>query len=174
MSERTERAAAVLRRAVAIAGRIVRGLGRLAIVAAASVGAAWLVWAIDAAPEGPSEWVDRVVVLGVLLAPPAVLLVFLAGLRDLLGLGDRARELPADLRTWRRDAAADPRGVRGWLAALFRLARLALTSRDVLSPYAAVAFVLRPAMLLAALGATAAALLEVPASLIAILIMLLS
>jgi hypothetical protein len=44
-------------------------------------------------------------------------------------------------------------------------------SRDVLSPYAAVSIALRPAILLAALAAAAAAALEVPAALLAIVIM---
>jgi hypothetical protein len=173
---RTEQAAAALRRVLDIAARVIRGLGRLATVAAACAAAAWLVWAIDAPPGATSEWVDRVVVLGALLAPPAVLLLFLAGLRDLLGIADRARALPADLRAWRRDPGGTdgPRGARGLLAALFRLTRLVLTSRDLLSPYAAITFALRPAILLATLAATAAALLEVPATLIAIPIMLLS
>jgi hypothetical protein len=51
---------------------------------------------------------------------------------------------------------------------------MGLASRDVLSPTAVFTFALRPAILLATLAATAAALLEVPASLIAILIMVLS
>jgi hypothetical protein len=57
------------------------------------------------------------------------------------------------------------------LASLFRLASLAWSSRDVLSPYAAVTMALRPAILLAALAAAATALLEVPAALLAILIL---
>jgi hypothetical protein len=63
------------------------------------------------------------------------------------------------------------RGIRGLLASLIRLARLAWGSREVLSPYAAIALVLRPAILLATLGATAAAIVEVPASVLAILLM---
>jgi hypothetical protein len=168
---RTERAAAVLRRVLDAAARVVRGLGILAIVAAACASAAWLAWAVDSPPGATSEWADRIVVLALLLAPPAILLAFLVGLRRLLGLADRARDLPADL--WVRARAADPKteGGRGSLAALVRLTRLVLTSRDVLSPYAVVAFALRPAILLAALAAAAAAVLEVPASLIAIVIL---
>jgi hypothetical protein len=63
------------------------------------------------------------------------------------------------------EAAAD-RSLR-----CFRLARFAWGSRDVLSPYAAVTIALRPAILLAAVAATAAALLMIPASVVAIVVM---
>jgi hypothetical protein len=171
---RTERAAAVFRRVVEVASRVVRGLRSLATVAAACVTGAWLVWSVDAPPEASSEWADRVVVLALLLAPPAVLLLFLAGLRQVLGLAGRIRGLPADLRAQAPQEGEARRGLGASIAALFGLARLVLRSRDALSPYAVFTFALRPAILLAALGATAAALLEVPASLIAIVIMLLS
>jgi hypothetical protein len=149
---------------VDVAGGVIRGLGRLAIVAAACASAAWLVWAVDAPPEAASEWADRIVVLALLLAPPAMLFLFLAGLRRLFDLAERTHGLSVDAGSWRRDD-------RGLLASLIRLVRLVLTSRDVLSPYTLFAFALRPAILLAALAAAAAAVLEVPASLIAILIM---
>lgn len=173
----TERAAGVLRRVLEIAARILRGLTILAVAAAGSVATAWLAWVVDAPPKDTDEWIGRVIVLGILLTAPAVLLLFLAGLRE---LRERARALPADIRTRateldaRSRRRAEPGGVRGLLLALFRLTRLVVSSRDVLSPYAAITAALRPAILLAALGATGAALLEVPASPIAILVMVLA
>jgi hypothetical protein len=167
------RAVSILRRAAEIARRVVRGLRGLAVVAAVCVSVAWLVWLLDTPVVGTEGWVERIVALAVLLSPSAVLLVFLSGLRELARLPERARTLPGDFRA---EVAPRPgseaRGARGLLASLFRLAKLAWGSRDVLSPYAAVTIALRPAILLAALAATAAALVEVPAALVAIVIML--
>jgi hypothetical protein len=165
-------AASALRRAAEIAGRVVRGLRSLAVVAAACVFSAWLVWLADSPARGTEEWVERIVALAVLVSPSAVLLVFLSGLRELARLPERAGALPGDARAqFLPPPGPDARGARGPLASLVRLARLAWGSRDVLSPYAAVTIALRPAILLAALAATAAALLEVPAALLAIVIM---
>jgi hypothetical protein len=166
------KSASMLRRAAEIARRVVRGLRRLAIVAAACVSLAWLVWLVDAPAGGTEGWAERIVALAVLLSPPAVLLVFVSGLSELAKLPERARGLPGDVRAELAPRpGSEARGARGLLASLFRLARLAWGSRDVLSPYAAVTIALRPAILLAALAATAAALLEVPAALLAIVIM---
>ncbi len=130
-------------------------------------------WAVDAPPADSSEWVARLVVLAVLLIPSAVLLVFVAGLLELAKLPERFRELPTDVRT-QTARTRTPRGVRGLLTSLFRLTRLAWRSREVLSPYTAITVALRPAILLAALGATAAAIVEIPASVVAILVMALA
>ncbi len=168
----TERTAAILRRIVAVSARVVRGLRTLAVAAAVSVSVAWLVWLVDTPVRGADQWVERIVVLAILLSPSAVLLLFLSGLRELAKLPERARTLPTDVRReMATRSASESRGAGGLVASLFRLVRLAWGNRDLLSPYAAISIALRPAILLAALGATGAALLEVPASLIAILIM---
>lgn len=169
----TERAAAALRRVVDIGRRVIGGLRVLAGLAAGLVTAAWAVWVVDAAPADSSEWLARVVVLVVLLIPSAVLLVFVAGLCELARLPERFRELPSDVRT-QTVRARTPRGVRGLLASLFRLAMLAWGSREILSPYAAISVALRPAILLGALAATAAAIVEIPASVLAMLVMALA
>jgi len=84
------------------------------------------------------------VVLAIALAPPAIFFLFLAGLRELLESPDRVRALPADVRARatevreRSRGSAEPRGVLGAFVALFRLGRLVLSSREVLTPYAAV------------------------------------
>ena len=159
----------LLRRIVGLSNQVVRGLRTLAIATAACVSAAWLVWLVDAPVSEAEGWLERIVALGVLLSPSAVLLLFLSGLRELTRIPERVRALPADVRTQVARPGADARG--GLITSLIRLARLVWGSRDVLSPYAAVSIALRPAILLAALAATGAALLEVPASIIAILIM---
>lgn len=177
---RSERAAAALRRVLDITARVVRGLTRLAIVAAVCGAAAWIVWLIDAPPAEADEWIPRIVVLAVTLAPPAILFLFLAGLRELLELPDRARALPADVRARaaevreRSHGGAEPRGLFGGLLALFRLGRLVLGSREVLTPYTAVTAALRPTIFLAALLAAVAAIVEIPVAAIAVLLLLLT
>ena len=175
---RTERASATLRRVLDIAASVLRGLTLLAIGSAAAVSVAWLVWLADAPPPATDQWVARIVVLALLLTPAAVLLLFVAGLRDLGRLPERTRALPADLRDRARDLREPLRGsqrsVLGVLVSLIRLGRVVLGSRDALSPYTAVAIALRPAILIASLFAALAAVVEVPAAVLAILILVLT
>ena len=170
-----ERAANVLRRVLAIAARVLRGLRTLATVAAISVTAAWLVALADAPPEDTNEWISRVLVLAIALVPAGVLILFVAGVRQLRELPQRARSLPADVRsqaTRLREPSTRQRGPLSTLVALFGLAKLVFGSRDVLSPYAAIAAVLRPAILVAALLAALAAVIEIPAAVLVILVLL--
>lgn len=179
-STRSERATATLRRVLDIVARVVRGLSVLAKVAVASGALAWIAWLIDAPPAEADEWIPRIVVLAVALAPAAILFLFLAGLRELLELPVRARALPADVRARaaelreRAGGSPEPRGLLGALVALFRLGRLVLGSREVLTPYAAVTAALRPAILFAALLAAVAAIVEIPVAAIALLLLLLT
>jgi hypothetical protein len=175
---RTDRAAAVLRRVLEVAARVLRGLSVLAVAAAATAITAWLAWLADSPPAGSDEWLSRLVVLAVLLVPPGILLLFVAGLRNLQELPNRARELPSDVRARaselreRSGRTSGRRGLLGTLVALFRLGRLVLGSREVLSPYAAITVALRPAILFAAFLAALAAAVEVPLSLLAVLLFL--
>jgi hypothetical protein len=171
-----ERALAALRRVLEIAGRVLRGLTLLAIEAAAAVLVVWLAWVADTPPSHTDVWLERVVVLAVLLAPSAVLLLFAAGLRDLATLPERTRDMPADLRARAhdlQDRARHPswrRRILGVIVALFGLGRVVLGSREVLSPYAAVTIALRPAMLVAAISAALAAAAELPCAVIALVV----
>ena len=179
MTTRTARASAALRRVLDIAARVLRGLTLLAIASAAAASVGWLVWVADTPPHGTDEWVVRVVLLGVLLAPAGVLLLFLAGLRDLARLPERTRALPADLRDRARGMreplrSTDRGGILGALASLVALGRLVIGSREVLSPYAAVTIALRPAMLIASIFAVLAAVVEIPAAMLAVLILALT
>jgi len=179
-STRSERAAAALRRVLDITARVVRGLTKLAIVAAVSGATAWIAWLVDSQPSESDEWIARIVVLAIALAPPAIIFLFLAGLRELLELPDRARALPADVRARaaevreRSRRTAEPRGLLGALVALFRLGRLVLGSREMLTPYAAVTAALRPAIVFAALLAAVAGVVEIPVAAIALLLLLLT
>jgi hypothetical protein len=171
-----ERASAALRRVLEIATRVLSGLTLLAIAAAAAVLVVWLAWVAETPPSSTDAWLERCVVLAVLLAPSAVLLLFVAGLRDLATLPERTRAMPADLRARARDLHDRARRpsrhgrILGVIVALFRLGRVVLGSREVLSPYAAVTIVLRPAILVAAISAALAAATEIAAAAIALLV----
>jgi hypothetical protein len=171
-SARADRAAAVLGRVLEIASRLLRGLTLLAIAAAAAVLVVWLAWVADTPPSHTDAWLERVVVLAVLLAPSAVLLLFVAGLRDLVKLPERTRAMPADLRARAHDLQdrARRRRILGVIVSLFRLGRVVLGSREVLSPYAAVTIALRPAILVAAISAALAATTELPGAVIALVV----
>ena len=171
-----ERAASALRRVLAVAARVLRGLSTLATIAAISVTAAWVVALAEAPPEDANEWASRLVILAVALIPAGVLVLFVGGVRQLRELPQRARTLPADVRkqaTHLRDPSTRLRGPFATLAALFGLAKVVFGSREVLSPYAAISAVLRPAILVAALFAAFAAVVEVPPAVLLILLLML-
>jgi hypothetical protein len=172
-----ERAANALRRVLAVAARVLRGLSTLATIAAISVTAAWVVALAEAPPEDANEWVSRLVILAIALIPAVVLVLFVGGVRQLRELPQRARTLPADVRsqaTRLREPASRPRGPLATLVALFSLAKLVFGSREVLSPYAAISAVLRPAILVAALLAAVAAAIEIPVAVLLILLLTLA
>lgn len=167
------RGSAALRRVLDTAGKVLRGLTALAVAAGVATAITWLSWAADTPPDA-NAWAVRIVVLAVLLAPSVVLLLFVAGLRDLSRLPERARALPPDVQARARDLRRrpqQPRGLLGVLVALFRLGRVVVGSREVLSPYAAVTIALRPTILIAALFAALAAVAEIPAALVALLVL---
>ena len=170
-----ERAANALRRVLAVAARVLRGLSTLATIAAISVTAAWVVALAEAPPEDANEWVSRLVFLAIALIPAGVLVLFVAGVGQLRELSKRARTLPADVRSQAarlRVSSTRPTGPFATLAALFGLAKVVFGSREVLSPYAAISAVLRPAILVAALFAAVAAVVEIPAAVLVILVLL--
>jgi hypothetical protein len=175
-SARADRASAALGRVLEIASRVLRGLMVLAIAAAAAVLVVWLAWVADTPPSHTDAWLERVVVLAVLLAPSVVLLLFVAGLRDLAKLPERTRAMPADLRARAhdlQDRARRPsrrRRILGVMVALFRLGQVVIGSREVLSPYAAITIALRPAILVAAISAALAAAAELPGAVIALVV----
>ena len=172
-----DRAAAALRRVIDLAARVLRGLTLLAMTAAAATSVAWLAWVARTPPPDVDEWIVRIVVLAILLAPAAVLLLFVAGLRDLGRLPERTRALPADVRDLAREllkrsrSSRQRRGVVGVVVALFRLGRVVLGSREALSPYTPVTIALRPAILVAAFFAALAAVTQIPAAAVALLIL---
>jgi len=175
MQPKMERTFAVLRRAMDLAASVVGGVRWLAIAAGAAVAVAWVAAVAEAPPREPAEWAVRVVVLALLLVPSGVLVVFLLGVRALRELPERYRGLPADVRERASDLgdlrARTPER-RGLLGSAIGLAKLVIGSRELLTPYAVVAAALRPTLLLAALFAALAALVEIPASLLVVLLVL--
>jgi hypothetical protein len=170
----SERATAAVRRVVELARVVARGIATLAVVTGVCVALAWGAWIASDTPSGANDWVARLVVLAIALSPPVVLGLFVAGLREVADLPRRVRELPPDLRAHVADVrtrAAEPRGRIGMLRAVVRLGRLLVEARDVLSPYAIVSAVFRPALLLAAIVAAAVAVVEIPLALVVALVL---
>jgi hypothetical protein len=175
-----ERASAVLRRVLEAIDVLLRGLIVVAMVAAASVALAWIAWLTAVPPERTGTWVGRVVLLALLLIPPAVLGIFVLGIRELRELPQRASNLPADVKERAvelgertRRTTTSRRGLVGMIAAVIRLGRIVLSSRDVLTPYAAISAALRPPLLVAALVSLGVAAVEIPVAAIALLVALL-
>lgn len=173
---RTDRAATALRRAVGLARGAVRGVSLLALATTCATGLAWVAWIGRRPPVDANDWAARAVVLAIALAPPAVLGLFLLGLRELAELPRRVRELPPELRSHAaelRARSARP-GRVGVIGAVVRLARLLFEARDTLSPYAVISAVLRPALLVSAIVAAIVASIEIPIALVATLVLLAS
>ncbi|HSL16170.1 MAG TPA: hypothetical protein VK962_07805 [Actinomycetota bacterium] len=177
---RLERASAVLRRVLDAIDTLLRGLLVVAAVAACSVTAAWVAWVAAAPPQRADTWIGRFVLLALLLVPSGILAIFVLGVRELRELPRLASDLPADVKQRAvelgertRRTSNQRRGVFGMIAAVARLGRVVLGSRDVLTPYAAISAALRPPLLLAALVSFGIAAVEIPVAVIALLIALL-
>lgn len=170
----SERASEIVERIVELALLVARGVAFLAVVTSAAVALAWVVWMTREPPSGTNDWGARIVVLTIGLLAPVVLALFVLGLREVADLPRRVREIPPDLRTHLEDVRARSNGGGGGIGmtrAVVRLARLLLEARDVLSPYAVVSAVFRPALLLAAIAAAFVALVEIAVALIAALLL---
>ncbi len=145
----------------------------LAVVTAVAVLLAWTLWIARRPPTDTNDWAARAVVLVIALVAPAVLVLFLLGLRELAELPRRMRELPPDLRARIGDVRSTGSDRRaGLVGALVRLARLLFEARDTLSPYAVVSAVLRPALVVGALVAAVVAVVEIPVALVCALVLL--
>ena len=156
-----------------LSARLLR-LAVLALIGGALVW--WAVW-LSVPPS------DRVVVLAIvgiaLIAPPLILGLFGFALRGLASLPTRLREAPGQTRerigeARRRLAELAEARRRGFLSGLGALARLGWTlrsSREVLEVAGPAAVFLTPGMLWASVGALIAALAEVVAGAIALVVL---
>ncbi|MGH2678114.1 MAG: hypothetical protein ACRDHB_07120 [Actinomycetota bacterium] len=167
-------AGAVLGRALTILGGLSRLAERLALLAGLGGLAIWLLVFREAGNEGTAV---LVVVALLLLAPPAVLVLFVIGVRGLMALPGRLRDTPAAVGTRgneirRRTAdlgASRRRGFLPTIGALFRLSWAVTSSREVmqLAPV-----LLRPWLVIASVAAAVGALLEILVGAVALIVLL--
>lgn len=171
----------MLRRLLDLADLVLRGSAILLATSTVAVLVAWIAWIVRMPPGGGTEWVAGFVLLGLLLVPQVVLGLFLLSLRELRALPQRILDLPADVRQRAVDIGDETvqpkiRPIRsiGLVGSVWRLTRLVLRSRDLLSPYTAVTAVFRPTLMLGALFATIAAAIEIVGALLLIAILIVS
>jgi hypothetical protein len=156
--------------------RLVRAYATVAALAALAIAAFLL---RDGWPEGADETVLVVIGTALAAAPPLLLWLLSETLRALADLPGRLRGLPAESRArgeeLRRlaEAARRLRGAR--LVALplliWRIGRLAGSSRELVSPYAGALPLLSPQFLALSGLATAAAALEIGVAAVLILVL---
>jgi hypothetical protein len=169
---------ALLDRAVAVVTTIARAILRLGALALLAGIAIW--WAVFREAEDAGA-IGLTLVAIIVLAPPVILFLFATALRALAALPRRLRETPgavgdrvAQVRS--RVAEIGEARRRGFVASirsLFRLGWSVASSREVLELSPALVL-LTPGMLMASLVAAGAALLEILAGAIAVLVLLLS
>lgn len=175
-SSARERTAAgtVLGRALAILAGLSRLAERLAVLAALGGLALWLL-VLRETEEGVAV---LVLVALLLLVPPAILVMFVIGVRGLMALPGRLRDTPAAVGSRaneirRRTAslgAARRRGLLPTIGALLSLSWAVTSSREVMQ--LAPAVLLRPWVVMASVAAGLGALLEIVAGAVALIVLL--
>lgn len=165
----------VARTAAALAHRLQKAT---AVLAGSAAGAGLLIWALIWWPPAlhPSSLVGAGATLGLLLAPAAVLGVFVQGLSDLLALPDRLSTRAAETADQSTDAvrAAKENMSGGFLGRLWSIVRQIWALRTVLSEnralllrYGALLRFLTPGFLLLVVLAAGLSLLLVPVAVVA-------
>jgi hypothetical protein len=164
----------VLDRIVPPAAAAARGARKYSLAAAISGTVIAVFLFRDGVPESAREWVATVVVLALAAAPPLILFLFSEALRGLAELPAKIRALPTTGREHAAELAGlaqRARSARGGgllrlPLLLWRVTRLAASSRETLLPYAP----LLPLASLPFLGLTAvaaaAALVEILVALV--------
>ena len=169
-----------LDRATRVLAAVAAGTLRLGIAALVAGVAIW--WAVYRAGDPGEDRTFLLVVVGLLvLAPPAILFLFVMALRAAIALPRRLRETPAAVgerlgeirRRMAEVGQARSRGFFQGIRSLFRLGWSVASSREVVELSPALVF-LTPGMLVATLVAAGAAVIEILAGAIAILVILLS
>ncbi len=167
----------ILGTAVRLARPLVRAVGCVALTATVAGGTLWTVvwWPV---PIRAGSIVGAGLALAVLLVPAAVLGLFYAGLRDLAALPDRlseraAQTVEASTGTYR--AATDSSAswwdrLRRLLKRIWSLRSLVAEHRALLVRYGAMLRLVTPGFLLLVGLAAGAAVLLVPAALLALLL----
>jgi len=169
---------AALRRVAPLARAVARAVRTLALVALAA--AAVIVAAVLAHgfPRSAAEIVLTLALVALVAAPAVVLFVFYLVLSELLELPERLRDLPRtgrehveELRRLDRETKAGGRA--GWTRVpfvLWRLLDFLRSSTWIFRPYAPVAAVLSPPLLVAVALSAVATVLLVPIALLALVV----
>lgn len=162
------RVVSTLERAKPFLGRMVRSALRLAGLALVAGAAVW--WGIARAlPSGEARLPLLTLTAVLLLAPPAVLLLFVLAVRALVALPDRLRAVPGEVRERLTEigrhagalTAIDRGSVWARLRSLFRVPWSIASSREVIEVLGPWAVLISPWMLPAAIVASVASLIEI-------------
>jgi hypothetical protein len=167
----------VLGRFLSLAASLRRGVFMFALAAAAA--AAVIAYALlrHGFPDRVGRAVLTILALVIVAAPPLVLGAFWFLLGELLALPDRIRRAPMESREHAEELGrivGDARSRRGRSLPrqIWRLARLTISSRALLTPYAPVLPLLSPPFLAAVVLSTAAVPAEVAAALVVLVVLL--
>lgn len=173
-----ERIAVLFDRAVPWIARVERPSRWLLIAAAAA--AAWLVWLIGrgADPSRAVDWIVLALLALILLAPAVVLLGFVVTLRQLMGLPDQLRTLPATTRDQasRLSGAVgklrQPRqsGLRGSVSGLWHARGVVFELAGLAEPVVGLAGLMRLPFLILVVVAGVAVTIEVVVAVITVLV----
>ncbi len=170
---------ATLRRVIpllAAAAHAVRTLALVALGAAAVIVAAVLAQSF---PNSATEIALALLLAAILAAPGVILIVFYLALGELIELPGRIRDLPrtgsrhvAELMRLERETRAGERTAASMRTplALWRVLEFLRSSSWILRPYAPVAAVLSPTLLVAVGLSAVAAVLLVPIALVALIV----
>ena len=165
----------VLGRIVPFAASLRRGTVKLVLGGAAAAGVIVYFLLRHGLPDETGRAILTLVGVGLVVAPPLVLAGFWFVLGHLVALPERLRTLPREgsshaeeLGRLVREARARP----GWSSVpvqLWKLARLAASSRELLTPYAPLVPLASPRFLAAVVASAVAAGVELVAALVLLL-----
>jgi hypothetical protein len=162
------RVVSTLERAKPFLGRLARSALRLAGLAVVAGAAVW--WGIArAVPSGEARLPLLTLAAVLLLAPPAMLVLFVLAVRALVALPDRLRAVPGAVRERLTEigshagavTAIDRGSVWTRLRSLFRVPWSIASSREVIEVLGPWAALISPWMLPAAIVASVASLIEI-------------
>jgi hypothetical protein len=167
----------VLARLLGLATSVRRGTLRLVLLAAAAAAVIAYLLFRDGIPDETGRAVLAFVALALVVTPPVVLGAFWVVLGELLRLPERVRRMPLETREHAEEVrrlAADARARRGARSVpgqIWRLARLWVSSRELLTPYAPLLPLFSLPFLAAVVASAAAAVAEAVAALVVLLVL---
>jgi ABC-type molybdate transport system permease subunit len=167
-------------RVLSLAGSLRRGISTLVLTSAAA--AIVIAYALlrHGFPGQTGRAVVTILALALVATPPLVLGAFWFVLGELLELPERIRRTPLETREHAeqvRRIVREARSRRGWSTLpwqIWRLARLAASSRDLLTPYAPVLPLLSPPFVAGVVLSAAAVVAETAVALVLVLVLALT